>query len=220
MKPANIPARKRASKVTCLFVDIGGVLLTNGWDHRARKRAAARFKLDYAGMEVRHQMNFAVLEEGRLTLDEYLYRVVFNEKRPFARREFRAFMFAQSKPYSKMLALVARIKRQYGLKIAVVSNESRELNAHRIETFGLTSFVDFFVSSCYVRMRKPDMDIFRLALDITQTPADEIVYVENTPLFVELAQSLGIRSVLHTDYASTVRALASFSLRDDEGDRP
>ena len=119
-----------------------------------------------------------------------------------------------------MLALVARIKRQYGLKIAVVSNESRELNAHRIETFSLTSFVDFFVSSCYVRMRKPDMDIFRFALDIAQTPADEIVYVENTPLFVELAQSLGIRSVLHTDYASTVRALASFSLRDDEGDRP
>lgn len=218
MKTANSPSRKRTSKVTCLFLDIGGVLLTNGWDHHARKRAAVHFKLDYAAMEVRHQMNFGALEEGKLTLEGYLDRVIFTKKQPFTRAQFRGFMFAQSKPYPKMLALAARMKRQYGLKIAVVSNESRELNAHRIKTFDLTGFVDFFVSSCYVHIRKPDMDIFRLALDIAQTPAEQIVYVENTPLFVELAEGLGIRSVLHTDYASTVGKLASFGLRDVEGD--
>ena len=163
-------------------------------------------------------MNFGVLEEGKLALDEYLDRVIFTKKQPFTRVQFRRFMFAQSKPYPKMLALAARMKRQYGLKIAVVSNESRELNAHRIEAFDLASFVDFFVSSCYVHIRKPDMDIFRLALDIAQTPAEEIVYVENTPMFVELAQSLGIRSVLHTDYSSTVRKLRSFGLGGGKGD--
>jgi putative hydrolase of the HAD superfamily len=220
VKTANIPARKRASKVTCLFLDIGGVLLTNGWDHHARKKAAVHFRLDYAAMEACHQMNFGVLEEGKLTLDEYLNRVVFRKKRPFTRVQFRHFIFAQSKPHPEMLELAARLKRQYGLKIAVVSNESRELNAHRIAAFGLASFVDFFVSSCYVHIRKPDMDIFRLALDIAQTPAERIVYVENTPLFVELAEGLGIRGILHTDYTSTVRKLASFGLRDTEKDRP
>jgi len=195
-----------------LFVDIGGVLLTNGWDHHARKRAAAYFKFDYAAMEVRHQMNFAVLEEGRLTLDEYLYRVVFNEKQPFSRREFRAFMFAQSKPYSKMLALVARIKRQYGLKIAVVSNESLELNTYRIRRFGLAKFVDSFISSCYVGLRKPDANIFRLALDIAQTPAHQVLYIENTPMFVQIAEGLGIGSILHTEYKSTRAQLFSLGL--------
>ncbi|HEX3673509.1 MAG TPA: HAD family hydrolase [Rhizomicrobium sp.] len=220
MKHLGVQAPKRASKVTCLFLDIGGVLLTNGWDHHARKRAAAQFKLEHAAMEARHQMNFGVLEEGKLTLDDYLDRVIFTKKRPFTQAQFRRFMFAQSKPYPKMLALAARMKRQYGLKIAVVSNESRELNAHRIAAFDLTGFVDFFVSSCYVHIRKPDMDIFRLALDIAQTPVEQIVYIENTPLFVDLAEGLGIRSILHTDYASTVRKLASFGLRDSEGDCP
>jgi putative hydrolase of the HAD superfamily len=117
-----------------------------------------------------------------------------------------------------MLALMARLKRLYGLKIAVVSNEGRELNAHRIKSFDLAAFVDFFVSSCYVHIRKPDLDIFRLALDISQTPVEQILYIENTALFVELAEGLGIRSILHTDYASTVEKLASFGLRDMNGD--
>lgn len=121
-------------------------------------------------------------------------------------------MFAQSKPYPKMIDLVRRLKARCGLKIVVVSNEARELNAYRIRTFKLDGFVDFFISSCFVHVRKPDTDIFRLALDIAQTPARQVVYIENTPMFVEVAESLGIRSVLHTDYSSTCAKLASFGL--------
>ncbi len=219
MNRAGARARKARSKIRCLFLDIGGVLLSNGWDHQARKKAAVHFNLEYATLEANHQINVCVLEEGKLTLDGYLDRVIFTQKRPFNRGQFRHFMFAQSKPHPEMLGLFARIKRQYGLKIAVVSNESRELNAYRVAQFDLSAFVDFFVSSCFVHIRKPDLDIFRIALDIGQTPADQIIYVENTPLFVDLADSLGIKSVLHVDYASTVRKLASFGLRDVDGDR-
>ena len=207
---------KQPSIPTCLFVDIGGVLLTDGWDHHSRERAAAYFKFDWVEMEERHQINFAVYEEGKLTLEEYLGRVVFYQQRAFTRAEFRNFMFAQSEPYSEMIALVARLKIRHRLKIAVVSNEARELNAYRIEKFKLGAFVDFFISSCFVHTRKPDIEIFRLALDIAQVPTGQIVYIENTSMFVEIAEGLGIRSILHKDYKSTCAQLARLGLRDDE----
>ncbi len=207
---------KKSSSITALFLDIGGVLLTNGWDHHARKRAATNFKLELAEMEDRHHLTFDTFEEGKLTLEEYLGWVVFYKKRLFTRAQFRKFMFAQSKPYPKMIELVRRLKAQYGLKIVVVSNEARELNAHRIRTFKLDGFVDSFISSCFVHVRKPDADIFRLALDIAQAPARQGVYIENTPMFVQIAEGLGIRSILHTDYNSTRAKLASFGLQNDE----
>lgn len=207
---------KKTAAITCLFLDIGGVLLTNGWDHHARKRAAANFKLELAEMEDRHHLTFDTYEEGKLTLEEYLDRVVFYRKRPFTRAQFRRFMFAQSKPYPEMITLVSRLKARYGLKITVVSNEARELNSHRIRKFKLNGFVDFFISSCFVHLRKPDADIFRVALDIAQVPANQVVYIENTPMFVWIAEGLGIRSILHTDYRSTRANLASFGLKDDK----
>ena len=124
-------------------------------------------------------------------------------------------MFAQSKPYPEMIQLFAQLKVRYGLKIAVVSNEARELNAYRIHKFKLDGFVDAFVSSCFVHIRKPDEDIFRLALDMAQAPARQVLYIENTPMFVQIAEGLGIRSILHTDYKSTCAKLASFGLQHD-----
>ena len=126
---------KRPVPITTLFVDIGGVLLTNGWDHHARRRAAKNFNLKWAEMEDRHGLNFAAHEEGRVTFEEYLGRVIFHQKRPFTRSQFRLFMFAQSKPYTKMIEMIRNLKTRYGLRVAVVSNESREVNAYRIRKF-------------------------------------------------------------------------------------
>src|SRR5512135_1616417 len=208
---------KRTIEITTLFLDIGGVLLTDGWDHHARKRAATTFKLQLSELERRHHLTFDTYEEGKLTLEEYLGRVVFYQKRPFTRDQFRHFMFAQSKPDSEMIERIAQLKVRHGLKIAVVSNEGRELNTYRIRKFKLDGFVDFFVSSCFVHVRKPDADIFRLALDIAQVPARQVVYIENTPMFVQIAEGLGIRSILHEDYRSTRAKLASFGLQNDKG---
>ena len=208
---------KKATAITCVFLDVGGVLLSDGWDHHARKRAATKFRLELAEMEDRHHLTFETYEEGRLTLEEYLGWVVFYQKRPFTRAQFRRFMFAQSTPYPEMIELVAQLKVRHGLKIVVVSNEARELNLYRIRKFKLDRFVDSFISSGFVHVRKPDADIYRLALDIAQAPARQVVYIEDTPLFVEIAEGLGIRSILHTDYSSTSATLASFGLQNDEG---
>jgi len=203
---------KKSSSITALFLDIGGVLLTDGWSHASRKLAAKTFDLNPKEMESRHNQAFDTYELDKLTLEEYLSRVVFYQKRSFTRTQFRKFMFAQSKPYPKMIELVRRLKARYGLKIVVVSNEARELNSHRIRKFKLDGFVDFFISSCFVHLRKPDADIFRVALDISQIPANQVVYIENLPMFVQVAEGLGIRGICHTDYKSTCAKLASFGL--------
>ena len=208
---------KKSNSITTLFLDIGGVLLTDGWGHGSRELAAQVFDLNSAELEKRHNQAFDTYELGKLTLDEYLNQVVFYEKRPFTRAQFRRFIFAQSKPFPEMINLVAQLKVRYRLKVAVVSNEARELNAYRIRKFNLDGFVDFFISSCFVHVRKPDADIFRLALDIAHVPARQVVYIENTPMFVHVAEGLGIQSILHTDYRSTCEKLASFGLYNDEG---
>jgi putative hydrolase of the HAD superfamily len=203
---------KSSLPITTLFVDVGGVLLTNGWDHLARKRAAKQFKLNWADMDERHRLVFETHEEGKLSFEEYLGRIVFYEKRPFTRNQFRDFMFAQSKPFPKMLDLVAQLKVRHRLKIVVISNESRAVNAYRIRTFKLDRLVDTFISSCFVQMRKPDIEIFRLALDLAQTAPEQAVFLDNTPMFVQIAEGLGMRSILHVDYESTGAKLAALGL--------
>ena len=207
---------KRAAPVTTLFLDVGEVLLTDGWDHLARHRAAKHFKLAWAEMEERQALVFETHEEGRMTFQEYLDWVVFYRKRPFTRSQFRDFIFAQSKPYPGMIELIARLKVRYGLKIVVVSNESREMNAYRIRAFKLDRLADAFITSCFVHMRKPDVNIFRLALDVAQTTPARIVYIDNTPMFVQIAEGLGIRSILHVDLKSTCAKLASFGLQTQQ----
>src|ERR1019366_9659199 len=128
------------------------------------KRACKHFKLDWDEMEGRHGLNFNLYEEDKLTLQEYLARVVFYKKRSFTRTEFWRFMCAQSKPCPEMIELMRKLKAKYGLKIIVLSNEARMLNAYRINKFKLDGFVDAFVSSCFVHLHKPDAAIFQLAL--------------------------------------------------------
>jgi putative hydrolase of the HAD superfamily len=208
---------KKSSSMTTLFLDIGGVLLTDGWVHESRKLAAQEFNLDLSELEIRHNQAFDTYELGKLSLEDYLDRVVFYEERPFTPAQFRKFMFARSQPYPEMLEMVRRLKALYGLKVVALSNEARELNAYRIQTFRLHEFVDSFVSSCFVHLRKPDPDIFRLALDISQTPARQAVYIENTPMFVRIAEGMGIQSILHSDYSSTCERLAALGLHNNEG---
>lgn len=203
---------KESTTIKCVLVDIGGVLLTDGWTHRARKLSAKIFNLNPKELENRHSQAFDTYELGKLTFTEYLNRVVFYEKRPFTKAQFRKFMFAQSKPYPDMIELVCKVKAKHGLKIVVVSNEARDLNAYRIRKFKLDLFVDVYISSCFVHLRKPDAEIFRLALDIAHVPARQVVYIENTPMFVQIAEDLGIRSILHADYRSTCAQLTAFGL--------
>jgi putative hydrolase of the HAD superfamily len=198
--------------VTTLFLDIGGVLLTNGWGHTIRRQAAEQFGLDYDEMNERHHLTFDTYEEGKLSLDDYLDRVIFHQERPFSREEFKKYMYAQSKPFPDMLALMRELKTRHNLQMAAVSNEGRELTMYRVEQFKLRSFIDFFISSCFVHYRKPDADMYRIALDISQAHPGQVVYIDDRAMFVEVARGLGIRGILHSGYMATRSALADLGL--------
>jgi putative hydrolase of the HAD superfamily len=206
--------------ITTLFLDIGGVLLTNGWDHGIRQHAADKFGLDYAEMNERHHLTFDTYEEGKLSLDEYLNRVVFYQQRSFSREEFKAFMYAQSQPFEPMIELMRRLKMEYRLHVAAVSNEGRELTTYRVQQFKLGTLIDFFISSCFVHYRKPDTDLYRIALDIAQVNPSQVVYIDDRPMFVEVAQSLEIRGIIHTDIKTTQKELETMglSLKGDRSD--
>ncbi len=200
------------SKITTLFLDIGGVLLTNGWDHNVRMHAAEKFGLDYEEMNERHHLTFDTYEEGKLSLDRYLDRVVFYQARSFSQEEFEKFMYAQSSPYPDMIELVRGLKTQYNLQVVAVSNEGRELTEFRVQQFGLGTFMDFFVSSCFVHYRKPDEDIYRIALDISQVQPEQVVYIDDREMFVEVARGLGITGITHTSYNATRKSLEELGI--------
>jgi putative hydrolase of the HAD superfamily len=200
------------TQITTLFLDIGGVLLTNGWDRNIRMHAAEKFGLNYEDMNERHHLTFDTYEEGKLTLDQYLNRVVFYQERPFSRDEFKKFMYNQSKPYPDMIELMRGLKARYNLQIAAISNEGRELTVYRVQKFQLRSFIDFFVSSCFVHYRKPDEDIHRMALDIAQVRPEQVVYIDDRPMFVEVAEGLGLNGIIHTSCESTRTALENMDL--------
>jgi putative hydrolase of the HAD superfamily len=198
--------------LTHLFTDLGGVLLTNGWDRGLRKLVAARFGIDPEEMNERHHLTYDTYEAGKMGLQEYLRRVVFWEPRDFTPEQVVDFMLSQARAFPEMIALVKGIKERHRLKVAVVSNEGRELTADRIRRFGLKEFVDFFIVSSYVHFRKPDEDIYRVALDVAQAEPGEVVYLDDRQMFVEVAGRMGMRAVWHRDLASTRAALAELGL--------
>lgn len=198
--------------ITHLFTDLGGVLLTNGWDRGLRKLVAERFRIDAAEMDERHHLTYDTYEAGKISLSEYLRRVVFWEERPFTEQQIVDFMLEQARCFPEMIELVKAVKEKNQLKVAVVSNEGRELTADRIERFQLKEFVDFFVVSSYVHFRKPDEDIFRVALDVAQADPAEVVYMDDRQMFVEVACRLGMRPIWHREYEKTKAAFADLGL--------
>lgn len=182
-------------KPRVLFMDIGGVLLTNGWDSDARASAAAQFALDPHEMETRHETVSEAFETGRMTLDGYLDHVVFHRPRTFDRAEFRWFMESRSHPHGAAIALAARLGRVPGLTLATLNNESLALNRYRIETFGLKPLFVAFFSSCFLGVRKPDPGIFRLAVRVMQVDPDACLFVDDRDENVEAARETGLPAV-------------------------
>jgi len=199
--------------ITHLFTDLGGVLLTNGLDRGLRKLIASQFQIDAAEMDERHHLTYDTYEAGKISLSEYLRRAVFWEPRPFTEDQVVAFMVEQAKCFPEMIELYKRVKAENGLKIVVVSNEGREMTADRIRRFDLKEFVDIFVVSSYVHFRKPDEDIFRIALDVAQAEPSEVVYIDDRPMFAEVACRLGMNEIWHRDLERTRAAFEALGLK-------
>jgi putative hydrolase of the HAD superfamily len=190
------------ANVSAIFWDIGGVLATNGWDRYARADAVRRFGLDAAEFERRHQEVVDDFEMGRMSFELYLERTVFHEGRDFDQAAFRDFMFAQSRPHEDALAVARAVAASGRYRMAVLSNESRELNDYRIQAFGLRDIFGVFFSSCYVGLRKPDAAIFRLAIDVTQKRPDECLMIDDRQENIDAAIAAGMRAALHRGGAS------------------
>lgn len=204
------------TKITALFLDIGGVLLTNGWDRNMRKKAAEYFKLDYDELDERHHMTFDTYEEGKLSMDEYLNLVVFYRERSFQLSDFKKFLFEQTQPLPDMIEMFKSIAENNPLKIGAISNEGRELTAYRVNYFGLTEFIQFFICSCYVHYRKPDKDIYLIALDVGQVKPENSLYIDDRELHVEIAESLGMNVIHHQTIEATKQELAAYGFKGIE----
>ena len=193
--------------VTALFWDVGGVILSNGWDRAARAEAAKKFALDWEDFQDRHELASAAFETGQITLDTYLQRTVFYRKRAFTRDEFTAFIFAQSEEYPESRAVLSGVAHTRKYLLATINNEPLELNIRRIEQFNLRRDFEVFFSSCFVRIRKPDEAIYRLALQVTQRRAEECLFIDDRELNLECARQLGMRTIQFQNAAQLRRDL-------------
>jgi putative hydrolase of the HAD superfamily len=181
--------------ISAIFWDVGGVLLNNAWDREERERAFRQFNLDEKEFADRHEMVVSSFERGKISLDEYLDRTIFYRPRPFAREVFKEYMFSLSQPYPDTLALARELAKSGKYLMATINNESKELNHYRIQTFGLREVFTLFVSSCFVGLRKPEQEIYLLALEVTQKPAEECCFIDDRALNLECARKLGMHTI-------------------------
>lgn len=182
-------------RIRCIFWDVGGVLLTNAWDRHGREKALEHFHLEEEEFHNRHEMVVSSFERGKITLDEYLDRTVFYQPREFTREAFRDFMFSLSQPFPEALDFARGLSNSGNYLMGTINNESRELNLYRMEKFGLRAIFRLFVSSCFVGLRKPEKDIYRLALEITQIPPEECCFIDDRALNLECATKLGMHTI-------------------------
>ncbi len=169
--------------------------MTNAWDRTQRTAAIEHFRLDEEEFHDRHEMLVSSFERGKITLDEYLDRTIFYRTRPFTREAFRDFMFALSQPFAEVLEFAQSLADSGKYFMGTINNESRELNLDRIEKCGMRKIFGVFVSSCFVGLRKPEQDIYRLALEITQIAPEESCFIDDRALNLESAAHLGMHTI-------------------------
>lgn len=191
------------AEISALFWDVGGVLLTNGWDRRNRERAAQKFRLDWEDFEDRHELVVGRFETGKLSLDRYLDRTIFYRERNFAKDVFKLYMFDQSQPIDGTLDVAARLAQSRRYLMATLNNESRELNLYRIEHFELRKQFSLFMSSSFLGVKKPEDEMFRLALDLTQREPEECLFIDDRQINLECAARLRLQT-LHFKNAQQV----------------
>lgn len=179
-----------------ILFDVGGVILTNGWDHAERAEAAKQFNLDLASLEARHAEVYPAWERGAITGKEYLTTVIFNEARSFSRGAFFSFMLSQSKllPDGAM-GILKELAASKKCMVGALNNEARETNEYRFDKFGLHKYFKVALSSCYLRLRKPEPAIYRCAVDILGRPPERILFIDDRAENAAGAQGAGIKAI-------------------------
>lgn len=200
------------SEITTTFWDVGGVILTNGWDHNSRRAAVQQFHLNWEEFEGRHELSFPAFDSGLISLQQYLDRTLFYCPRPFTREQFVSFMFEQSQEYPEARAVLDAVARSGKYLLAAINNEPLELNDYRIKKFALRRNFLLFFSSCYVHSRKPEEVIYRMALQVTQRPASECIFIDDRPLNLENPRRMGMNTVLYQNAAQLRSELQKYGV--------
>jgi putative hydrolase of the HAD superfamily len=196
-----------------LYSDIGGVLGTNGWDTPLREKIAAHFKVELDEIEARHHLTFDSYERGHMGFEEYLRYVFFSEPRPFTLEQIVEYSYNESIAWPENMKFFQRVKRENHLKLALVSNEGGGLTEHRVRKFHLRELADFMIFSHCVGYRKPDREIWRLALNVAQATPRESIYVDDRKMFVDIAAGMGFTAVHYVSLEDTAERLQQIGLQ-------
>ncbi len=199
-------------EISTILFDIGGVCLTNGWDEISRKEAAGEFSIDYKEMEERHELIFKDFEKGEISLDAYLNEVVYFRKRNFTKKDFINFMYSCSHAYDSTFKILEKLSENKKYRLATINNESLELNSYRIKTFQLYNYFNCFFSSCYLGVRKPEEEIFNVALNVLHKTAEECLYIDDRKENFDSAISIGLNSIFIKNPAELAEELEKYKI--------
>jgi putative hydrolase of the HAD superfamily len=201
-----------SSRFHILYSDVGGVLGTNGWDTRLREKIAAHFKIELHEIESRHHLMFDSYERGHMSFEDYLLYVFFGVPREFTVEELREYSYKESVAWPRNIDFLKRTKASNGLRLALISNEGRGLTEHRVRKFRLRELADFMIFSHCVGYRKPDREIWQLALNLAQVTPRESVYIDDRKMFVDIAADMGFTAVHHVSLEDTSKRLQELGL--------
>ena len=196
-----------------VFFDIGGVLATNGWDREQRKVAIDHFNLDAADFQARHEEMVGPLEQGEVSLDEYLDFTILCRGLPIDHGELKAFIFEQSKPNTESIGIAREVAVGCNYWVMTLNNESDELNRYRIMTFGLDEIFDAYLSSCWLGLRKPTHKFYDRALSIAQARPEQSLFIDDREQNLTPAAALGMKTILYESPDQLRAALVSHGIQ-------
>jgi putative hydrolase of the HAD superfamily len=196
-----------------ILFDVGGVLLTNGWDHRERAAIVDQFHLDATALEAHHVKAFEPWERGEITLDEYLDAAMFYEPRSFTHEEFFAAMREQSRELPDgAMCILKELAASDKCMVGSLNNEALETHEFRMEKFSLRQYLKFTFTSCYMGLRKPDPNIYRRALGILGKPAERSLFIDDRLENVAAAAAVGMKAIRFTGAEALRRDLQALEV--------
>jgi putative hydrolase of the HAD superfamily len=188
-----------AGTIRTVFWDVGGVILTNGWDRHQRARVLGRLGVDLVAYEQMHNRANYYWERGLMSAEEFFLQTVL---RPNPRLNLTFDILwpqicAQSKVlHAECLDMLSQLRQSGKWRLATLNNESRELNEYRLDNFKLRCLFDYFICSGYVHEMKPAVGIFETAIDISGFPAHTALFIDDKRENCEAAAAAGMHAIL------------------------
>jgi HAD superfamily hydrolase (TIGR01509 family) len=201
--------------IRTLFWDIGGVILTNGWDSGQRTEVLSRLGVDREAYEEVHERANYYWERGLITAKDFFAQTVLhaNPKLDLTFEILWKQVCAQSKVlHPECLDILAELKQQGRYRLATLNNESRELNEYRLDAFKLRSLFDYFICSGYVHEMKPLPGIYRSAIDISGFEARTALFIDDKEENCVAARAVGMQTIRFENPKQLCRSLAEYDV--------